>query len=146
MPEIKIVLNDPKTGKSHQKTISEQDSKNLYDIKIGQTIKGELINMTGYELLVTGGSNNAGFPMRKDIEGTGKKKILSVEGIGLKRKTSKTKKGKLTFHGVRLRKTVAGNTVSEITSQINLKIIKYGKEPLEKETENKEEKTEEKKE
>jgi small subunit ribosomal protein S6e len=141
MPEIKVVVNDPKTGKSYQKTISEKDSKGLYNYKIGQKIKGELINMPGYEFLITGGSNNAGFPMRKDIEGPGKKKILIVEGTGVKRKTTKTKKGKLRFHGIRLRKTVAGNTISELTSQVNLKVIKYGKEPLEpkKEPENKEE-------
>ena len=81
-----------------------------------------------------------------------------LAGTGLKRKVSKTKKGKLFFKGSRQRKTVAGNTIGQETSQVNMKISKKGsarigpeegnvdKKPAEKKEEAKEEKTEIKKE
>ncbi|MBW2969141.1 30S ribosomal protein S6e, partial [Candidatus Woesearchaeota archaeon] len=97
----------------------------------GETIKGELLGLTGYEFEITGGSDHAGFPMRKDIQGTGRKRILSVQGIGLKKRRK----------GQRQRKTVCGNTIHTKTSQINIKITKEGKTPLEepkKETQEKE--------
>ncbi len=131
MVEIKAVLNDPKTGKSYQKVIAEKDARSIYGKKIGDELKGESFGLSGYAFRITGGSDTSGFPMRKEIEGVGKKRILSVEGVGVARKTNKTKKGKMRFHGVRLRKTVAGNTVGEQTAQLNLKITTSGKEPLE---------------
>ena len=69
--------------------------------------------MTGVELLITGGSDNAGFPMRKDVRGGGRKKILIVAGVGARKKAA----------GLRQRKTVSGNTISSRTVQINLKVV-----------------------
>lgn len=81
-----------------------------------------MFGLTGYEFLITGGSDHAGFPMRKDISGMGRKKILAVQAIGLKKKAK----------GLRQRKTVCGNTIHAKISQINLKVTKEGKEPLPK--------------
>jgi len=61
--------------------------------------------------------------MRKDVQGTSRKKILIVGGVGLR----KTK-----YKGSKIRKIVAGNTIYEKTAQINLKVVKYGKEAIEK--------------
>jgi small subunit ribosomal protein S6e len=130
MVDIKLVINNPKTGKSFQQDIKDEISKQFLGKKIGDKIKGEILDYTGYEFELTGGSDKSGFPMRKDVEGTIKKKILAVEGTGLKKKTSKTKKGKMRFKGIKQRKTVAGNTIGQSTSQINLKIIKEGKEKI----------------
>ena len=126
MVDIKLVIGNPKTGKCFQQEIKDDVSKSFMNLKIGDKVKGELLDFSGYEFQITGGSDKSGFPMRRDVEGTLKKKILAVEGLGLKRKTSKTKKGKLSFKGIRQRKTVAGNTIGVQTSQINLKIIKEG--------------------
>jgi len=132
---FKIVIGT-KDGKSIQKEITEQDSKHLIGKKIGDMLKGETIGLTGYEFLITGGSDYAGFPMRKDIRGTGRKRILAVQGIGLKKKRK----------GQRQRKTVCGNTIHTNTSQINLKITKQGSKPLaEPKPEEKTEKKQEKK-
>ena len=130
MVDIKLVIGNPKTGKSFQQEIKDDVSKQFLGKKIKDTIKGEVLDYTGYEFEITGGSDKSGFPMRRDVEGSGKKKILAVEGTGLKRKTSKTKKGKLSFKGIKQRKTVAGNTINQNTSQINLKVIKEGKEKI----------------
>lgn len=130
MVDIKLVIGNPKTGKSFQQEIKDDVSKSFMNLKIGDKVKGELLDYSGYEFQITGGSDKSGFPMRKDIDGIFKKKILAVKGLGLKRKTSKTKKGKLTFKGIRQRKTVAGNTIGVQTSQINLKIIKEGSKKI----------------
>ena len=112
---MKCVINDPKTGKSKQLEIEQVD--NLVGKKIGDTITLE--QAAGYEFVLTGGSNEGGFPMRFDVDQP-QKRIMSVSGIGFQ------KGGK----GVRRRRTVAGKSVTEKTAQINLKISKFGKESL----------------
>lgn len=115
--EFKLVISDPKTGKSMSKEVKEPDSKRFSGMKIGDKVKGELIDMQGYEFEITGGSDYAGFPMRKDIPGTSRKRILAVSGVGLRKSKRK---------GSKQRKTVAGNTIYEKTAQVNLKILKHG--------------------
>jgi len=123
MAEIKAVINDPKTGKSYQKILSKEL---LLGKKIRQRISGNLFGLPEYELEITGGSDDAGFPMRTDIEGTERKRALLTGGPGI-RIGAKIKKEK----GLRLRKTVRGNTIGEKTAQVNMKIVKYGAKPIE---------------
>lgn len=132
MAEFKLVISDPKSGKSKQIQLSEENSKNLLGKKIKNTIKGESIDMPGYEFVITGGSDVAGFPMRNDINGTNRIKILSGKSVGIKKLRNKND---------RIRKTVAGNTIYTKTAQINLKITKMGTKSLFEE-EKAEEKTE----
>ncbi|RLE47450.1 30S ribosomal protein S6e [Candidatus Woesearchaeota archaeon] len=119
MTSFKIVIGT-KTGKCLQKELTEEESSKLIGKKIGETIKGDDIGFAGYEFLITGGSDHCGFPMRADIDGSSRKKIFAVKGVGLK------KKGK----GIKVRKTVCGNTIYEKTAQINFKVLKEGKAPL----------------
>ncbi|MBD3361826.1 30S ribosomal protein S6e [Candidatus Woesearchaeota archaeon] len=119
MVTFKVVIGT-KDGKCVQKEVGEPDSKSLIGKKVGDTIKGESFGLTGYEFLITGGSDYAGFPMRKDIPGQGRKRILAITGVGMK----KARKGQ------RQRKTVCGNTIHSNISQINLKITQEGKNPL----------------
>ena len=121
MAEIKLNIGDSKAKNTFNKTVEEVSM--LYGKKIGDVIKGELIELPGYELEIRGGSDASGFPMRKDVQGTARKRILIVGGVGLR----KTK-----YKGSRIRKLVAGNTIYEKTSQINLKVTKWGKDPIEK--------------
>jgi small subunit ribosomal protein S6e len=94
---------------------------------VGSELDGNLIGLEGYKFLISGGSDDAGFPMRKDIDGSRKKKILAGKTIGVKK-----------LNGARrIKKLVAGNLVYERTSQLNLKIIKVGKASLEEQTEEK---------
>ena len=83
--------------------------------------------------------------MRRDVQGTMRKKILAIQGVGLKRKISITKKGKLKHHGSRQRKTIAGNTIGITTAQINLKVTKEGPKKIGPEDKPEEKKAEEKK-
>lgn len=118
--EIKVNIGDPKAGKTFQRTIADDDSKIFFGKKVGDKLKGELLQLPGYEFSIVGGSDYCGFPMRKDVEGTLRKRILIVSGIGLRKNRE----------GRRVRKTVAGNTVFARTAQLNLKVIKHGAEPL----------------
>ncbi|MAG52377.1 MAG: 30S ribosomal protein S6e [Nanoarchaeota archaeon] len=118
MAEVKIIVGD-KTGKSYQKVIDNSDS--IVGRALGETIKGDLIGFSGYEFLITGGSDHCGFPMRKDVKGSRRVKILANSGTGIKVKDK----------GIFLRKTVVGDTVGDKTTQINLKITKQGSKKIE---------------
>lgn len=120
MVSFKLVISDPKTGKSFQREVKEQSARPFIGLKVGATVKGEAFELAGYEFEITGGSDYCGFPMRKDVTGTGRKRILAVSGTGIK-------KGR---KGMKQRKTVCGNTIHVKISQVNLKILKYGKEKL----------------
>jgi len=84
--------------------------------KIGDTVKLDGIGLTGFEATITGGSDKQGFPMNRSVPGGARKKIFAVSGVGVKT----IKKGE------RKRVSVRGNTISDETSQVNLKITKDG--------------------
>jgi small subunit ribosomal protein S6e len=119
MAEFKLVLSS-KDGKSYQREVKDKEAIPFLGKKIGDKIAGDGFGLAGYEVEITGGSDYCGFPMRKDVQGTGRKRILAVAGVGLK------KKGK----GQRQRKTVCGNAIHGRIAQVNLKILKEGKEKL----------------
>ena len=79
MAEIKVTISDPKTGKSYNKVLTD----NLFlNRKLGESINGNIVGLDGYELKITGGSDNAGIPMRKEIPGIVKKKPMLSGGTG----------------------------------------------------------------
>ncbi|MFQ6051905.1 MAG: 30S ribosomal protein S6e [Candidatus Hydrothermarchaeota archaeon] len=114
----KIIISDPSTQRSYEYNIEKIDV--LLGTKIGDTIDGSIIGLKGYKLKITGGSDKDGFPMRRDIPGTGRKRILISKGPGYNPKEK----------GIRRRKTVRGNTISDAIVQINAKVVEHGKKPL----------------
>ena len=118
MAECKIVINDPKSGKSYNKTA---DLNLFSNKKIEDIIKGDVFGMNGYELQITGGSDRSGFPMRKDLQMGGREKILIAKGVGFKSRRK----------GIRKRKSVVGSLVNQNTAQLNLKVVKEGTKGLE---------------
>lgn len=116
---FKLVVSDPKTRKSYQKEVG---GEGLIGKKIGEKVPGSVAGLDGYELELTGGSDKDGFPMRKDVDGTARKKILISSPPGFHPGTP----------GMRKRKSVRGNTISEDTVQINSKVIKYGSKALDR--------------
>ena len=117
--ELKLTINNPKTGKSYKK---EYSGDYFLHKKIGDKIEGNRIGFNDYEFIITGGSDKSGFAMRSDVSGIGRKRPLTVKGVGIKK----------TIRGTQQRRTVKGNTVDENITQINLKVIKEGKENFEK--------------
>jgi len=118
--EFKLNIGDPKNAKTYKKVIKDDECKAFLGKKIGDQVKGDLLGLDGYEFEVTGGSDYCGFPMRKDVEGSMRKKVLISSGVGINPGRK----------GLRRRKTVAGNTIFSKTSQVNLKILKHGKAAL----------------
>ena len=119
MVSLKLVIGT-KQGKCLQKEVPEEQGKNFLGKKIGDKISGDAIGFAGYEFQITGGSDYCGFPMRKDVEGFSRKRILAVSGVGLKKEAK----------GIRQRKTVCGNTIHPKIVQVNVKVLTDGKEPL----------------
>lgn len=121
MAGFRLVISDPETGRALQYELDESRKGILIGRKVGDIIEGNEIGITGYKLKITGGSDSSGFPIRPDVHGPGKKRILlsSPPGYHPKKK------------GVRKRKTVRGNEISHDIVQINMKIVEKGKKPLE---------------
>ena len=117
--EFKLVIGQ-KDGKSIQKAVKEPEANSLLGLKIGDKASGDKLGMPGYVFEIAGGSDYCGFPMRKDLPGNARKKVLLVKGVGLKDALA----------GIRKRRTICGNTIHQKISQINLKVLTAGKEPL----------------
>ncbi|MBI2649892.1 30S ribosomal protein S6e [Candidatus Woesearchaeota archaeon] len=119
MVSFKLCISDPSSGKTFQKEIKDNIARPLIGLNIGETIKGDNIEINGYELQITGGSDYCGFPMRKGILGI-RKKIAIYGGVGFKGDAK----------GIKRRKTVCGHKIHERISQINLKVTKQGAKKL----------------
>lgn len=116
---MKLVISNKK-GQAKQVEIEVTDERKLYGSKIGDKVSGNDFGFEGYEFEVKGGSDTSGFPMRRDVQGPERKAILATKSLGnlVKRK------------GKRTRKTVRGNTVSDSIAQLNLYVLKEGKENI----------------
>ena len=130
MAKFKIIISDPETGQSQFVEVEETQAVLLIGRKLGEVIDGTVVKMSGYKLLITGGSDKDGFPMRPNIHGGVRVGAILSEGVGF----HPSKKGE------RKRKTLRGNVVTEAIVQINMKIVEKPKKskkegkPKEKET------------
>lgn len=102
-------------GKCLQK---ELDVKLVYGKKIGDKVDGSVVGLENYELQITGGSDKQGFPMKKGVSTPMRKKFVLTDGIGYNPKDK----------GIRRRKSIRGEVISDEVAQINLKVLKEGKQ------------------
>ncbi len=120
--EFKVVISDPNTGKAYQKEIGGANANKLIGKQVGDVINGTVVELPpDYELQITGGSDKDGFPIRPDIPGGVRKRILLSGGVGYRPKEK----------GVRKKKMVRGRVITRDIIQINMKVVKHGKIPLE---------------
>lgn len=121
MVEFKVVISDRETGKTYQKVVEKDKTRKLIGLKITDEFDGGIVGLPGYRLKITGGTDKSGFPMRRGIKGTGRKKVLLS--------------GPPCYHpkrkGERRRKNVRGETISEDIAQINTVIVEKGSKPIE---------------
>ncbi len=129
MANLKLTISDIK-GKSISKELKDSDVNPLLGLQLGNETDASIVGLTG-KLKLTGGSDKSGVPMRTDVHGAARKKVLLIKGVGLQD----------VEYGQRKRKLMRGNTVSEEIYQLNCKFD--GELPVEAPTE---EKTEDKKE
>ncbi len=119
--EFKVVISDPSTGLAYQKVISGANANKLIGKRIGDVVNGTVVELPpDYELKICGGSDRDGVPMRKDLPGTVRRRLLLRGGVGYKPKE----------RGMRRKKMVRGNVISRDIVQINMKVEKQGKVPL----------------
>ena len=120
MVDFKVVVNDTKKGKSHQVEVSGHHANSLIGKKIGDEVDGIFISLPGYKLQISGGTDKDGFTMRADLPGVGRRRLLLSESRGFKALEG----------GMRKKKSVRGNTVSQDIVQINMKVTKYSSRPI----------------
>ena len=120
MTEFKAVINDPRDGKTYQTVVTGHHANSLIGRKIGDEFDGIFVGLPGYKLLILGGSDTSGFPMKPEIPGSRRRRILLSKSIGFKP----------TKHGQRKKKMIRGNTISADLIQINMKITAFGSKPL----------------
>lgn len=121
MVEFKAVIADTKNGRSYNTVVTGQHANRLLGMKIGDEFDGLFVSLPGYKLRITGGSDKDGFPMRGDLPGQQRKKVVLSGGVGFHPTTK----------GQRRRKQLRGNTISADIVQINMKVTSFGPRPIE---------------
>ena len=132
MTNFKLTVSDIK-GKSVTKELKDNDANPLLGLEIGKETDAAIVGLKG-KLKITGGSDKSGVPMRSDIYGGARKRVLLSKGVGLQDVEI----------GQRERKLMRGNTLSEEIYQVNCKFD--GELPVEAPAEEKAENSEDKKE
>jgi small subunit ribosomal protein S6e len=118
--------------------ISGSNYNHFIGKKIGDSVDGSFVgegdkNLIGFKLQITGGSDVTGRPMRPDLDGGAIKSVLVTAGTGYKGKKYVKKNGKVYIYkkdGLRRRRKLRGNIISQDTRQINLKVLVTGKRTL----------------
>jgi len=131
MAKFKIIVSDPEAGTSRIIEVEEARAVPLIGRKTGEVIDGSIVDLPGHKVQITGGSDKDGFPMRPDVHGGVRRKVVLSGGVGFNPQD----------YGMRRRKTVRGNVVTDEIVQINMKILEKPK--VQKESKKAKEKKEE---
>jgi small subunit ribosomal protein S6e len=117
---MKLVISDSKTGKSYGVEVPKDKDAVLIGKKIGDKLEGGAFGAEGYELVITGGSDLAGFPMRRDVSGARRAGVILSSGTGYR----------TTGKGMRAKRFVRGNLISDQIMQVNAKVATAGPKAL----------------
>jgi len=132
MAKFKVIVSDPDEGTSKIVELADARATPLIGRKIGDTLDGSVVDSPGNKLKITGGSDKDGFPMRPSVHGGVRRKVVLSGGVGFNPQKE----------GLRKRKTIRGNVITDEIVQVNLKIVEKTKKA--KEAKKAKEKTEEK--
>jgi len=124
MATFKLVISDPKSGIAKQVEITGAEADKLIGLRIGDEIEAKELGLNLSEIFgseipadvklkITGGTDKDGFPMRPDVHGPRRVRILLSRGPGFRPQE----------RGERRKKTVRGNTISPEIAQINMKLV-----------------------
>ena len=119
MAKFKVIVSDPLTGTSKVVEVEEARAAPFIGRKIGETMDGAVVDLPATKLQIMGGSDKDGVPMKPNVHGGVRRKVVLSKGIGFDAKKS----------GERKRKAVRGNTVTDEIVQINVKIIEQPNKP-----------------
>lgn len=115
MAEFEVVVGDA-VGDTRQFDVDGQDANRFLGRDLGEEVDGGAVGLDGYTLELTGGSDDAGRPMRADVAGNDLKELLLEGGVGYEPSRD----------GERKRVTVRGREVSEATAQVNATVVDGG--------------------
>ena len=108
MVEFKAIVNDVKTGRSYNVAVSGHHANSLIGVNIGEIVDGVFVGLPGYKLKITGGSDGNGTPMRSDLPGNKRIKLLLSDSKGFHEK----------YPGQRKRVAIRGSAISAEIVQI----------------------------
>ncbi len=124
-----LIIADPEAGTNEKRELEDARMAPLVGLRIGETIDGTVDGLSGYRIQLTGGTDKDGIPMRPDVHGGVKARIVLSGGVGFKPKNK----------GERKRVVVRGNTVTAETTFLNFKIVEKPKGQKKKKAEPKSE-------
>ena len=117
MAKFKVIVSDPSTTKSKVVELEGARAVPLIGKRIGETVDGTVVGMSGVKMKITGGSDKDGFPMRPDVHGGVRISVVLSEGVGFRPQSQ----------GERQRKAVRGNVITEEIVQVNMKVLEKEK-------------------
>jgi small subunit ribosomal protein S6e len=120
MAKFQLNISEPESGKTFKVDVEGAKTTTLIGKRISEEVEGESLGFPGYSFKVTGGSDRDGFPMRSNLEGPIRKKILASGGQGFQNLAK----------GERAKKLVRGNTITDEIYQINMKVVQKGKKSI----------------
>lgn len=118
MAKFKIILSDLEAKTTKAVELEGTRAIPLIGRKIGEIIDGSIMGLPGHKVQITGGSDKDGFPMRPNVHGGVRRRVVLSGGVGF------NPKGR----GERRRKTVRGNVITDEIVQINMKVIEKPKD------------------
>ncbi len=118
---MKLVISDPNTGKAYNLELDEKREKSVVGLELGKVMDAAQIGLPGYKIQITGGSDKDGFPMRGDVFGRVRPKVMLGGPPGFRPQE----------RGLRRRKRIRGNVVTSEIVQVNAKVVGVGKKPIE---------------
>jgi len=117
MAKFKVIVSDPETGTSKVIELQEARATPLISKRIGEIMDGAAVDLPGHKIQITGGSDKDGFPMRPSVHGGVRRSIVLSGGVGFNP----------TNEGMRRRKTIRGNVITDEIVQINIKVVEKPK-------------------
>lgn len=122
LTQFKVIVSD-KNGKSISKELMDKEAQPLVGLRVGETVDASIVGISSGKIQLRGGSDKSGTPIRKDVHGGVKKYVLLSKGAGMKDSRE----------GIRKRKLVRGNMITEEIYQINSLLLE-GNLPITVET------------
>ena len=119
MAKFKIIVSDPQAGTSKVIEVEEARAVPFIGRKIGEIMDGAVVDIPATKIQIRGGSDKDGVPMRPNVHGGVRRRVVLSEGVGFKSTKS----------GERKRKTVRGNIITDEIVQINAKIVEQPNKP-----------------
>ena len=121
MAKFKVIVSDPQAGTSKVVEVEEARAAPFIGRKIGEVMDGAVVDMPATKLQLTGGSDKDGVPIRPDVHGGVRRKVVLSGGVGYNPKRQ----------GGRKRVAVRGNVITDEIVQINMKMVDQPPKPKE---------------